>query len=294
MMGRKLEEDDWEQAYCSAKGIPNKGWSNLNLDIVHDGLGIEHKMLRPGGDKPVKEVFGSRLMHPSATRSIRITDGEPNEVMQNVLSQYVSFLKQREKYVHEKYPDKHPDMRTGWLLWQSNLSDFIYFEEETLQPEPNDYVAEWHESKGKGARKASKSLWIYEKETGEKKYSVTTDAGAKIQPYFVVPPLSEPNLYFFQVQGEEFEKGFIRIWIPSSSARELQRITGDLSADALHNAIKELLSKPHDLTATPNNQPETALPIVLRAETYSLLGEFFPMAVSDSHKIQLLIELING
>ncbi len=45
MMGRKLEEGDWAEVYCRAKGIPSKGWSNLKLDIMHKGLGIEQKMM---------------------------------------------------------------------------------------------------------------------------------------------------------------------------------------------------------------------------------------------------------
>ncbi len=69
-------------------------------------------------------------------------------------------------------------MRTGWLLWQANLHDFVYFEEETIAPNPDDYTAEWHENPISGGRKPSKSLWIYERETRQKKYSVTTDAGA--------------------------------------------------------------------------------------------------------------------
>jgi hypothetical protein len=293
MMGRKFEEGDWADVYCTAKGIPNQGWSNLNLDIVYKGLGVEHKMLRPNGDKLVSEVFGSRLMHPSATRSIRITDGEANAVMKDVLEQYADFLKKRQEVVYKQFPNKEPDMRTGWLLWQSNLKDFIYFEEETLIPDPNDYIAEWHENNSRGARKASRSLWIYEKGTGDKKYSVTTDAGAKIQPYFVVPPASEPNLYFFRVQGEEYGKGLVRIWIPTTLARELSRLTGELSAENLENVISDVLSGIKEPKGEYNAKPEEASSLVLKAETYSRLDSIFPNAVSDSHKIQLLVEMLN-
>ncbi|KAF0106738.1 MAG: hypothetical protein FD146_2330 [Anaerolineaceae bacterium] len=294
MMGRKFEEDDWAYVYCAAKGIPNQGWSNLKLDVVHDGLGVEHKMLRPSGDKPVSEVFGSRLMHPSATRSIRISsNGEANEVMKDVIEQYAAYLKQRREKVHEQQPNKEPNMRTGWLLWQSNLRDFVYFEEETLIPDPNDYIAEWHENISRGARKASKSLWIYEKETRAKKYSVTTDAGAKIQPYFDVPPASEPNLYFFRVQGEEYGTDLVRIWIPTTMARELKRLTGELTADNLQSAISNILSGIKEPQAEYNAKKEEAAPVILKSETYLKLDSLFPNAVSDSHKIQLLVELLN-
>lgn len=43
MMGRKLEEGDWNSVYCAAKGIPYTGWSNLNIDVNYQGLGVEQK-----------------------------------------------------------------------------------------------------------------------------------------------------------------------------------------------------------------------------------------------------------
>jgi hypothetical protein len=33
MMGRKLEEGDWADVYCRAKGLPSQRWSNLNIDV---------------------------------------------------------------------------------------------------------------------------------------------------------------------------------------------------------------------------------------------------------------------
>ncbi len=41
MMGRKLEEADWADVYCAAKRIPKQGWSNLEIDVVHENLGVE-------------------------------------------------------------------------------------------------------------------------------------------------------------------------------------------------------------------------------------------------------------
>ena len=40
MLGRKLEEGDWAEVYCAAKGIPYTGWSNLAIDVVYQGLGV--------------------------------------------------------------------------------------------------------------------------------------------------------------------------------------------------------------------------------------------------------------
>jgi hypothetical protein len=170
MMGRKLEEADWSLVYCKAKGIPERAWSNLNIDVMYQGLGVEHKMLRVGSDAPIKTLCGTSQMHPSATRSIRIasTDAAPNQVMVDVLTQYGHNLDDRRAKIREDCPSKQADLRTGWLLWQTSLTEFLYFEEETLNPDPRDYFAEWKESGGSGSRKPSKNLWIYEKETGEK------------------------------------------------------------------------------------------------------------------------------
>jgi hypothetical protein len=290
MMGRKLEEGDWAHVYCTAKNIPHRGWSNLNIDVIHNGLGVEHKMLRPHGNRSVRQVFGMRLMHPSATRSIRISDGKPNLVMKSVLKQYTDFLEQRKEYVRQNCPGFEPDMRTGWVLWQSNLKEFVYFEEETLAPDPDDYIAEWHQNPERGGRKESKSLWIFEKETRQKKYSVTTTAGAKIQPYFDVPPSSDPNVYFFQVQGEPYKPGLVRVWIVASTAHELERLVGNLNAENLHQAIVASLSRPADAEGEAALKTEEATPIILTAESYGLLETCYPNAVSDAHMIQLLLE----
>ena len=45
MMGRKFEEADWGSVYCRAKGIPEQAWSNLHIDVMHQGLGVEHKSM---------------------------------------------------------------------------------------------------------------------------------------------------------------------------------------------------------------------------------------------------------
>lgn len=159
MMGRKLEEADWSSVYCKAKGIPERGWSNLRIDVTYEGLGVEHKMLRVGSDAPIRTLCGTSPMHPSATRSIRIasTDANPNQVMVDVLTQYRRNLDERRAKIREGFTEKEPDLRTGWLLWQTSLTEFLYFEEEMLNPDPADYFAEWKESGGTGARKPSRT-----------------------------------------------------------------------------------------------------------------------------------------
>ena len=72
MLGRKMEEGDWDFVYSNAKRIPPSGWSNLKIDINHNGLGVEHKMMRVGGAKSILNECGTTKMHPAGTRSIRV------------------------------------------------------------------------------------------------------------------------------------------------------------------------------------------------------------------------------
>ncbi len=223
MMGRKLEEGDWSHVYCRAKGIPEAKWSNLHIDVNYQGLGLEMKLLRITDKlkgRPIKSVCGTSLMHPAATRSIRIDDSTrpANEVMRDVFLQYAELIRKRTARVIDAAPGKEPDMRLGWLLWESTLTEFLYFEEALCVPVPEQFVAELHETPAKGARKGSKSLWIYDRNTGQKRYSITTSAGAKIQPYFDVPPPSDENLYYFCVQGEPVGTESVRLWISAETA----------------------------------------------------------------------------
>ena len=192
MMGRKLEEGDWSEVYCKTKNIPESGWSNLRVDVNHNGLGIEFKMLRITQlrGRSIKDVCGTSKMHPAATRSIRIDDVSlsADEVMRDVLTQYSDLIEERTTRVRANSPDGSADMRFGWLLWEDELREFLYFEESMTKPDPEKYSATWNETPARGTRKASKSLWIFDEETGAKRYSVTTGAGIKIQPYFDVPP----------------------------------------------------------------------------------------------------------
>lgn len=290
MMGRKFEEGDWADVYCTAKRIPNRGWSNLNIDVMHDGLGVEHKMLRSLAGEKLRDLCGTRLMHPAATRSIRIPsiDAEPNDVMKDVLAQYGALIRDRRQKVADDAGGRAADMRIGWLLWQSSLREFMYFEQEMLEPEPNDYFAEWRDSGG-GTRKASRNLWIFERESGQKRYSVTTAAGIKIQPYFDVPPPGDPNLYWFRVQGEELESGLIRMWVASSTARELGRFVGNLSPENLGLAIARAVPPAAEDGQPPIVRREDAQPLLLTLDSYIMLGNSCP-GVSDEHMVQLLVE----
>lgn len=273
MMGGKFEEDYWNEVYCRAKSIPRRGWSNLSIDVNYNGVGVEHKMLCYRSSKPLLQACGTTLMHPAATRSIRlISGGDPNEAMRDVFSQYKELIAQRKAAVQEMTPAKFPDLRTGWLLWQASLEEFLYFEEEMTAPDSADYVAEWSERKGGGARKSSTNLWIYELKTGLKRYSVTTEAGTKIQPYFTVPPSTDPNLYHFRVQGEQVDGGLVRIWLTPGTARELNRVVGGLDPVVVSNAIEKYSALFCDGDVGELSENAEACTVLISSKAYELLS----------------------
>lgn len=291
MMGRKFEEGDWADVYCKARNIENKGWSNLNIDITTKNQGIEHKMLCVRQSNILSEC-GRTLMHPSATRSIRLPslDSDPNDAMVDILTQYADFLESRRKKVLEESPQyDEADMRTGWLLWSENLHEFLYFEEKTQIPNPDDYTAAWVENKPKGARKPSKNLWIYEKSTGKKRYSVTTTAGAKIQPYFDVPPIGTPGLYHFVVIGERLLDDSVRMWVTEQTYRNLcTLVNNDLSKENISKIILEVADNLKDSSLAKAYDYEKACELIISSEAYDAIQRVLP-GVNDDHSIQLLI-----
>lgn len=289
MMGRKFEEGDWADVYCAAKGIPKRGWSNLNIDITHGLLGIEHKMKCYRSKPDLREACGTSQMHPAATRSIRPlpTSTPAEKAMRNVLEQYAELIAARtEKVRQEAAVAGDPDMRVGWLLWQESLRQFMYFEEEMLAPNANDYRAEWVDSGG-GARKKSRNLWIYEKETGQKRYSVTTEAGAKVQPYFDVPPPTDPNLYHFVVIGESIEVGFIRVWVTESTYDDLLRLIGTLEPDSLSKAVLAVTSELSKSEAPGDITSEKGRALTVTTAAYRALTDAVG-GVNDDHNFRLL------
>jgi hypothetical protein len=293
MMGRKLEEGDWSGVYCKAKGIPEARWSNLYTDVIHNGLGLEMKLLRIPqlGGKPLRSVCGTTLMHPAATRSIRIDDpGRPaGEVMRDVFRQYAELIHQRTIRVQEAAPGVPPDMRTGWLIWEDSLTEFLYFEERMLPPDPNSYYAEWNITPARGVRKTSRSLWVYDASTNQKRYSVTTSAGIKIQPYFDVPPPSDPNLCYFRVQSEPVSPDTICLWVAASTANALRHRLGSLDRDVVSSAVLELLAGEAVPAAPGIPGDDLAVPIPLSVEAHRrLVGAW--EAVSDEHRVQLLLK----
>ncbi|SRR6266487_2100839 len=292
MMGRKLEEGDWSEVYCRAKDIPNRGWSNLNIDVMHRGLGVEHKMLRYRSHTEITRACGETRMHPAATRAIRIPRGRVSaeRAMRDILQQYGDVIQRRTDKVRADAPKGiKPDMRTGWLLWQDSLRQFLYFEERMTVPNPNDYVAQWVDSGG-GGRLASRNLWIYDRATHRKRFSVTTSAGAKIQPYFDVPLPNDPNVYLFTVIGEVILKGRIRCWVTRTTLDDLRNLLGKVDSETIGRAVQKHIRKLPVAEAGPPVQ-DPAEAIEISAETYGLLTSRLP-GVNDDHCFQLLIRTL--
>jgi hypothetical protein len=295
-MGRKLEEGDWSEVYCKAKDIPDNGWSNLHIDVNHNGLGIEFKMLRIGQlrGQSIKNVCGTTRMHPAATRSIRIEDTTlpANVVMSNVLSQYSALIDERTERVRANSSDSTAEMRLGWLLWEDELREFLYFEELMQKPNPNDYYAEWNETAARGTRKPSKSLWIFDKLTQKKCYSVTTSAGIKIQPYFDVPPPNDPNLAYFRVQSEPLDDDTIILWVAATTATQLKERLGSIDKEVVSKAVFKAAQKERHEGGFSIDDVHAAVPIHVSKDAFNLLTSNWE-AVSDDHRLQLLIQSLN-
>lgn len=296
MMGRKLEEGDWSNVYCKAKGIPNAGWSNLHIDVSHSGLGLEMKLLRIAGlnNRPLKSVCGTTLMHPSATRSIRVDDARrpARAVMAEVFAQYAALIAARTERVQSDAPGIAADMRTGWLIWEDNLTEFLYFEERMMAPDPTRFVAEWNETPARGARKASRSLWVYDRKTKQKRFSITTSAGAKIQPYFDVPHPGDPNLYHFYAQSEPVGTDTILLWVASSTARALKERLGTLDRDVVSSAVIQVISDGAIPFSETNPEEDLAVPVPISLEAHTQLLSAWD-AVSDEHRAQLLLKALS-
>ncbi len=296
MLGRKLEEGDWSKVYCAAKGIPESGWSNLHIDVNYKGLGVELKLLRCGNlsGKSIKSVCGTTLMHPAATRSIRITstNAPATKVMREVFRQYKELIETRRESVRESFPEVEPDVRVGWLLWEDSLTEFLYFEQAMVAPDPTHYYAEWNTTLARGVRKSSKSLWIFDRETNEKRFSVTTSAGIKIQPYFDVPSPKDPNLFHFQVQGEIVGTDTVQIWLTPATAKALERLVGSLDKDKLSAAITEAATTAKARAQTyQKGGSDLVRPVQISIAAYGLLKASW-VGVSDEQRAQLLVETL--
>lgn len=235
LLGRKLEEGDWTDVYCAVKGVKSPGWSNLPFrDYIHDGIGVEFKLLQrsnPMGD------MGRALMHPSATRTISFDEAEPAErAKAKVLTQWGAQIAEFEERIRRSSARKTVDARWGVLLWSPDHTQFLYFEERLIKPNPNDYTARWHDGQHRG--KTTRNLHIFDKRTGEKKFSCTLPRnGAKLQPYFVVPTEAQGAAVF------QLTKANLVALYVNQSLRD--RLNADFPGLSDNEIIEELLAGYH-------------------------------------------------
>ena len=183
-------------------------------------------------------------------------------------------------------------MRLGWLLWEDSLTEFLYFEEPLIAPLPNNYYAVWNETPPRGTRKGSKSLWIYEQDSNKKRYSVTTSAGIKIQPYFDVPAPADENLYYFRVQSESVDYDTVKIWVSSTTAKAIQRELGNLEKDNISNALIKTAARFSIEDAEISvRKKDLAQPILISRKAFEIFKSTWE-GISDEHRAQLFLKAL--
>lgn len=185
--------------------------------------------------------------------------------------------------------DDTPDMRFGWLIWRRDLAEFLYFEQPMTIPDPDEFVGAWNERQTRGRRLPSRNLWIYREATGNKEYSITNAAGAKVQPYFTVPQPNDPNIYHFRVQGETAPNGLIRIWLTAETAQSLQSVLGDLSPENVGRFVMQNAANSDAVEGTASAAFEPlAVEVLMPADCYQLLRAD-DNSLSDEHAFRLLL-----
>lgn len=288
MMGRKLEEADWAHVYCKARGFDVLGWSNLNADVTVAGLSLEHKMMRCSESSAIKSHCGTRMMHPALTRRVSLPDiQDADEAMRSVIAGYQKVLDERRRKVIAISGEKSVELRSGWLLYDSSLTEFLYFEEPSLNLNPRKHRAVWSErvKQGEGGRRGNKNLWIYD-ENDQKVWSVTGgSSGTKIQPYFKVPAANDKNLCYFRVQGESIDNQTVRVWVTESTANNLRGILGGVDPSSVTNAILNVSGSDDAISVV--DECEEVRELIIGQNAYVALKEKFA-GVSDEHCFQLL------
>lgn len=152
-----------------------------------------------------------------------------------------------------------------------------------------EFVGTWNERQTSGRRLPSRNLWIYRESTGVKEYSITTTAGAKVQPYFTVPPPNDPNLHHLHIQGETADSGLIRVWLTFETAQGLKSLLGDLSPVKVGKFVRDRSMDTGGETRPARVAFEPlAVEIFMPADCYQLLRSD-EHGVSDEHAFRLLL-----
>jgi len=214
--GGKMEEGYWSYIYHTVRNAPVPTWSNLPMrDFCYDGLGVEMKLLQrrfPSGDQ------GRRLMHPAATRALLFDPSRDAEICKvQILEQFNDQIRLFRARVAQTNSSKAADIRWGILLWTLNLNEFLYFEEQLREVDPDQFYAHFEDRSHRG--NPTRNLYIFEKETHIKRYSITLpNKGAKLQPYFDIPLVGE-GAYLFRVPDDQRQP----IWLEETTIEALEQ-----------------------------------------------------------------------
>jgi hypothetical protein len=149
---------------------------------------------------------------------------------------------------------------------------------------------EHHACQGR-AQGQQESLDIYDKGTRQKRYSVTTSAGIKIQPYFDVPPPSDKNLYYFRVQSEPVNATTVRLWVSAATAHALKTKLGSLDSATVSTAILKAIKRVGEIAQPPAEDDGLAVAVDISKEAHMQLLAAWK-AVSDEHRGQLLLKAL--
>ena len=112
----------------------------------------------------------------------------------------------------------------------------------------------------------------------------------QIQPYFDVPPPSDPNLYYFKVQGEVVDQDNVLLWVSATTAKGLKDRLGSLEAKCIEDAILETAKNINTGTFNPHSE-EAAVALTISQKSYETLRGLGD-AVSDEHRAQLLLNAL--
>lgn len=153
--------------------------------------------------------------------------------------------------------------------------------------DPHDYYAIWNERPTTSRRQGSRNVWVYERDTDIKRYSITNQAGPKIQPYFDVPTLDHPALYHIQVDGEEMDGG-VRLWVTDATKRQLAELA-DIDDEAALSAFIINSAAAIDVEEGDGTSPAApAVPLLVSREAYEALASSVVGPSSDDRVRQLL------
>ncbi len=126
----------------------------------------------------------------------------------------------------------------------------------------------------------------------KKRYSVTTSAGIKIQPYFDVPPPTDPNLYYFRVQSEPVGNDTIHMWVTHSTARSLEERIGPLTLENVSQTVLTLAERVEAEGPSATIEVELAVAIPISSAAHQRLVATIE-GVSDEHRAQLMLRALS-